>query len=77
MRFIPFSTTIIVMSLVDLEKEVESLAPADFEAFTKWLDALAAKRWDAQFESDVAAGKLDRLGMKADIAFESGSCKEL
>ena len=64
------------MSLTELEKEVENLDSSDFEAFTKWIDAYAAKRWDTQFEQDVAAGKLDKLGKRADFAFESGQCTE-
>jgi hypothetical protein len=65
------------MSLAKLEKEVENLDSSDFEAFTRWLDAYAAKRWDAQFEQDVADGKLDKLGKKADLAFDAGQCSEL
>jgi hypothetical protein len=52
------------MSLAELEKEVESLDSSDFEAFTRWLDNYSAMRWDAQFEQDVAEGKLDKLGKK-------------
>ncbi|MEM6823260.1 MAG: hypothetical protein AAF558_15125 [Verrucomicrobiota bacterium] len=65
------------MSLAELEKEVENLDSADFEAFTRWLDAYAAKRWDEQFEQDVASGRLNKLGKKADLAFESDQCTEL
>ena len=60
-----------------VEKEVESLDSSDFEAFTIWLDNYSAKRWDAQFEQDVGEGELDKLGKKADLAFESGLCTEL
>jgi hypothetical protein len=65
------------MSLAELEKEVRSLSPAEFSAFTRWLDEYATRRWDEQFERDVAAGKLDPLGKKADAAFEAGECSEL
>ena len=65
------------MSLAELEKEVENLDSGDFDAFTRWLDAFVAKRWDAQFEQDVEDGKLDQLGEKADAAFDSGQCTEL
>jgi hypothetical protein len=65
------------MSLTELEKEVQSLSPGEFSAFTRWLDEYAAQKWDEQFEQDVAAGKLDKLGNKADVAFESGKCTEL
>ena len=65
------------MSLTELEKEVKSLNSSDFEAFTRWLDDYTARRWDNQFEQDVALGKLDELGKKADLDFESGLCTEL
>ena len=65
------------MNLTVLEKEVENLNFSELEAFTHWLDDYAAKRWDDQFEQDVASGKLDELGKKADLAFESGLCTEL
>ncbi len=65
------------MSLSELEKEVRELNSSEFEAFTRWLDDYASKRWDEQFEQDVASGKLDKLGKKADLDFESGLCTEL
>jgi hypothetical protein len=65
------------MSLAQLEKEVQNLSPGEFGAFTRWLEEYAARRWDEQFEKDVAAGKLDALGKKADSAFEAGECTEL
>lgn len=40
------------------------------------MDFLEAKRWDARFEQDLAAGNLDQLGKKADAAFESGQSYE-
>jgi len=73
-----FSNTIsFVMSLAELEMEVQNLSPGELSAFTRWLDDYAAKKWDAQFDQDVAAGKLDKLGAKADQAFETGQCSEL
>ena len=65
------------MSLAELEQGVEQLTPAEFSAFTRWMDEFAARVWDAQFEKDATSGKLDALGRKADAAFESGKCTEL
>ena len=65
------------MSLVELEKEIQSLSPGEFSAFTRWLDEYSSQRWDEQFEADVSSGKLDRLGRQADEAFDSGQCSEL
>ncbi|MDR1282520.1 MAG: hypothetical protein LBK99_17120 [Opitutaceae bacterium] len=65
------------MSLLELEKEVQRLSPAELDAFTRWLDEYTANQWDTQFEADVLSGKLERLGHKADAGFEAGTCHEL
>ena len=66
-----------IMSLVELEQEIERLSPADFNAFTSWMDDYAARRCDAHFEADALSGKLDALGRRADRDFELGNCCEL
>lgn len=65
------------MSLAELEQEVQKLSPAEFGAFTRWLDEYAAAQWDAQIEKDVSSGKLAKLLAKVDAEFEAGKCKEL
>jgi hypothetical protein len=65
------------MSLVEIEQLVESLPADQFAEFSRWLEDLAARRWERQFESDVAAGKLDRLGEKALAEFGAGRCTAL
>ena len=65
------------MSLAELEKEVLKLSPGELSAFTRWLDDYASRLWDEQIERDVAAGRLDQLGRKADEDFEAGQCSEL
>jgi hypothetical protein len=65
------------MSLAELEKEILKLSRGELDAFTRWLDDYTARSWDEQFERDVAAGKLDRAGTRADGDFENGRCTEL
>ena len=65
------------MSLAELEKEVQKLPPGELAAFTRWFEEYAATQWDCQIERDAAAGKLDKLGQKADTVFEAGQCTEL
>lgn len=65
------------MSLAELEKEVQKLPPGELAAFTRWFEEYAANQWDQQFERDVAMGKLNKLGQKADAVFEAGQCTEL
>jgi len=36
----------------------------------------AARQWDEQIARDVTAGKLEKLGRKADAAFDAGRCTE-
>ncbi len=64
------------MSLAELEMEVQNLSPGELSAFTRWLDDYTASRWDTQLDEDITTGKLEKLGAKADRAFESGQCTE-
>jgi len=65
------------MSVIELEKAVAQLPPKELVQFSKWLEEFISTQWDKQFESDVAAGKLEHLGRKADKDFESGRCTPL
>lgn len=65
------------MSLAELEKEVQKLPPGELAASTRWFEEFAASQWDHQIARDVTAGKLDKLGRKADAVFEAGQCTEL
>jgi uncharacterized protein (DUF433 family) len=38
---------------------------------------LAADRWDRQIKSDIARGRLDTAGKRADDDFEAGKCSRL
>lgn len=60
-----------------LEREVEELSSEELEAFRSWFAAFDAAAWDAQFEGDVAAGRLDRLAEKALSALRAGETTEL
>ena len=65
------------MSRAELEKEVQSLSPEELRAFAQWVEAYSASQWDEQFARDVTAGKLEKAGRKADVAFDAGQCTEL
>jgi len=54
------------MSKVDnIEREVETLTPSEFEAFRAWFYAYDGQAWDQQIEKDVLGGKLDKLAERA------------
>ncbi|HEV7672338.1 MAG TPA: hypothetical protein VGS22_27785 [Thermoanaerobaculia bacterium] len=66
------------MSRVEmLEHGVEELSPEELAAFRDWFAAYDAAVWDAQFEGDVAAGRLDQIAEKALAALRAGETTEL
>jgi hypothetical protein len=58
-----------------LERGVEKLTPEELAAFREWFASYDADAWDRQIESDVKAGKLDRLAAKALAAHDQGETK--
>jgi hypothetical protein len=65
------------VSVQELESAVKRLPPDDLNAFARWFEDFLADAWDRQIEEDVAAGRLDPAGKKADADFESGRCTPL
>jgi len=64
------------MSKVEsLESEVAKLTPQELAAFREWFANYDADAWDRQIESDVKAGKLDRLAAEALAAHGRGETK--
>jgi hypothetical protein len=65
------------MSLQQLEAAVTQLPAAELEAFARWFEEFQADAWDRRIEADIAAGKLDAAGAKADAEFAAGRCTPL
>ncbi len=49
------------MSLKQIEQQVAQLSAAELKEFSGWFDAYMADEWDKRIESDVQAGKFDKL----------------
>jgi len=64
------------MKLAGLEEKVQSLSPEELRAFALWVEEYTARQWDEHIVRDVTADKLDKLGRKADAAFDAGRCTE-
>ena len=65
------------MSVQELEAAVKKLSPTDLHAFSEWFEEFIADQWDRQFEADVKAGKLDKIGKTVDQRFDAGLSKPL
>ncbi len=63
--------------LEHLEQEVLRLSPEDLAKFRVWFVELDHQLWDQQIETDVAAGKLDRLIAEARAEFKAGKAREI
>lgn len=66
------------MSTIEaIENAVKILPAPELAKFRKWFAEFDAAAWDAQIESDAAAGKLDTLAQEAVAEYRSGSAREI
>jgi hypothetical protein len=66
-----------MLTVQEIEKEVERLSREELFRFRTWFDEFDAHFWDQQFEIDSKSGKLDELSTKAVREFDSGKYHEL
>ena len=60
-----------------IEKAVKELPSEELAKFRRWFAQFDAAAWDAQIESDAAAGKLDALAAEARAEYDNGKAREL
>ena len=60
-----------------LAQRVQNLSPEDLAKFREWFLEFDWKIWDAQIESDLETGKLDRLISGALADFKAGKAREI
>lgn len=60
-----------------LERTVSNLSPGDLAQFRAWFLEFDARVWDEQIESDLKAGKLDKLIAEARTEYEQGKKQPL
>jgi hypothetical protein len=60
-----------------LEKEIESLSPAEASEFRAWFLEYDWNERDRQLERDVRSGKLDALAGEAEQDYDAGRTTEL
>jgi hypothetical protein len=59
-----------------IEEAVRQLSDEERIAFRAWFAEFDASEWDKQFESDVAAGRLDWLANEARQDLRTGRCTD-
>jgi hypothetical protein len=64
-------------TVAEITAAVKRLPRRDLARFRKWFINYDAAEWDRQFESDVAAGRLDALIHEAQRDHRAGRTKAL
>jgi hypothetical protein len=65
------------MTIEEIEKAIEKLAPREFEDLRAWFENLQAARFDQKIERDAQSGKLDHLAKQAVADFRKGRAREI
>jgi len=60
-----------------IEEAVQQLSSTELAKFRHWFAEFDAAAWDAQIETDAAAGKLDALSEEALSEYRSDKAREL
>ena len=64
-------------TVVEIEKALQTLPVEEAWKVAGWLQHYLDERWDQQIDSDVAAGRLDKLADKAIHDYREGRVKPL
>jgi len=64
-------------TVLEIEEAISTLPEEEFWKLAEWFDARKADAWDAQIETDAAAGKLDFLWDKARQEIAEGQTIDL
>jgi hypothetical protein len=51
--------------LEELENQIKTLSPREFQELRAWFAEHDAEIWDGQFQADVQAGRLDAIADRA------------
>lgn len=61
----------------EIEMAIRRVPPEELAALRTWFAEVDAASWDRQIETDVAAGRLDKLASEALDEFRDRRCTEL
>jgi hypothetical protein len=56
---------------------IKRLDSASLQKLSIWLENYQLEKWESRFAADVKAGKLNKLGDAADLAFKQGEVRPL
>ena len=60
-----------------IEQQIRELSSSEFAELREWVLEQDWKAWDAQIETDVRSGKLDKFIAEAKAEFDGGKARKL
>jgi hypothetical protein len=60
-----------------IEQQIRELSAGEFSELREWVLEQDWKAWDAQVESDVRSGKLDKVIAETDSDYKAGRTRPL
>lgn len=66
-----------IETIEDIKVAIKKLESRQVAELRDWLEEFYEALWDRQFEEDVAAGRLDKLGAEALEEDRAGKTREL
>jgi hypothetical protein len=64
-------------TVVEIERALQTLAVEDARKIADWLQHYLDEKWDEQIDTDIVAGRLDKLADKALQDYHAGRTKPL
>jgi len=66
-----------VTTVETIERAIKQLPPEELAKFRRWFLEFDAAAWDAQIETDAAAGTFDLLAEEALAEYRAGKAREM
>ena len=64
-------------TVAEVENARHGMPVSDTHSVAAWLQEYLEEQWDRQLDTDIAAGRLDKLWHKAQAAIAAGRVKQL
>jgi hypothetical protein len=64
-------------TVAEIERALQTIPLDDARRIADWLQGYLDEKWDTQIDTDIDAGKLDKLGDKAIEDYRAGRVKPL
>ena len=65
------------MSVTEIKAAITELNPEDLNKLVTWIEDYHARAWDAEIETDLESGRMDKVLTEVDKEYEAGMAEPL